>query len=111
MGVRFHTLAFLPPCPDDFDRLGAINLDGAMQDGELAAGLAEIVMRGALRLKPLAAHADLVRHLMKFLQRVRQHMTHQHAMKGILGTINVNTHLSFTERTRTSGDKRKNVLK
>lgn len=78
--VVVGSLALCFPEPSNqANELASGNFNGAKLDSQLPLGLAEIVVGRPVGLKPFALESDLVGHGMQFVQRIREHVRHQHA--------------------------------
>lgn len=56
------------------------------------AHLANVIVRKRARLEPLAPHPDGRRHGVQFLQRVRDHVAHDHPAKAVAGIVDIDWH-------------------
>jgi len=61
-------------------------------NGNLALGLAKVVVRGSVILEPFSFQSDQISHCMQFLDGIGQHMGHLHASQGMQCVVNVYWH-------------------
>ncbi len=76
----------------DENDLTPISLDGTVLDRQNLSHLTDIVMRKAQWLIPRVSHADNFGHAMQLVERVGQHVTHDHAPECISCIIDIYRH-------------------